>query len=157
MATPAHNPAGQGQSAFTLVELLVAIAIVGLLMAVTVPGSIRMYESMQYRQAVRGVLTTLGNARHQAVDKGRPQDVVFDPQQRQISFAGETQQLPDGFEISVTTAREVNRQNQGVIRFYPQGGSTGGDVDLVAPTGRGVRISVDWLMGGVTQDSYDAN
>ena len=37
MATPAHNPAGQGQSAFTLVELLVAIAIVGLLMAVTVP------------------------------------------------------------------------------------------------------------------------
>ena len=37
MATPAHNPAGQGQSAFTLVELLVAIAIVGLLMSLVGP------------------------------------------------------------------------------------------------------------------------
>ena len=62
----------QTSRGFTLVELLVAIAIVGLLMAVSVPGSIRMYESMQYRQAVRGVISTLAEARQQAVDRGGP-------------------------------------------------------------------------------------
>ncbi len=147
----------RGQSAFTLVELMVAIAIVGLLMAVTVPGSIRMYESIQYRQAVRDVLTTLANARQLAVDRGRPQDVAFDPERGQVSLGEDTQQLPDGFQMSVTTASEVNRQSLGVIRFYPEGSSTGGDVDIASPTGRGVRISVDWLMGGVSQSSYEAN
>ena len=145
------------QCAFTLVEMMVAIAIVGLLMAVTVPGSIRMYESIQYRQVVRDVLTTLGSARHLAVDRGRAQDVAFDPDRRQVSLGDDIQQLPDGFELTVTTASEVNRQNVGVIRFYPEGSSTGGDVDIASPTGRGVRISVDWLMGGVSQSSYEAN
>lgn len=145
------------QCAFTLVEMMVAIAIVGLLMAVTVPGSIRMYESIQYRQVVRDVLTTLGSARQLAVDRGRAQDVAFDPDRRQVSLGDDIQQLPDGFELTVTTASEVNRQNVGVIRFYPEGSSTGGDVDIASPTGRGVRISVDWLMGGVSQSSYEAN
>ena len=145
------------QYAFTLVEMMVAIAIVGLLMAVTVPGSIRMYESIQYRQVVRDVLTTLGSARQLAVDRGRAQDVAFDPDRRQVSLGDDIQQLPDGFELTVTTASEVNRQNVGVIRFYPEGSSTGGDVDIASPTGRGVRISVDWLMGGVSQSSYEAN
>ena len=145
------------QCAFTLVEMMVAMAIVGLLMAVTVPGSIRMYESIQYRQVVRDVLTTLGSARQLAVDRGRAQDVAFDPDRRQVSLGDDIQQLPDGFELTVTTASEVNRQNVGVIRFYPEGSSTGGDVDIASPTGRGVRISVDWLMGGVSQSSYEAN
>ncbi|RLQ23682.1 prepilin-type N-terminal cleavage/methylation domain-containing protein [Seongchinamella sediminis] len=147
----------RGQRAFTLVEIMVAIAIVGLLLAVAVPGSMRMYQSIQYRQAVRDVLTTLADARHQAVDKGRAQDVAFDPQRRQVSFAGDTRQLPEGFQLTVTTASEVNRDGLGLIRFYPEGSSTGGDVDIAAPTGRGVRISVDWLMGGVSQSSYDAD
>ena len=82
--------------------------------------------------------------------------MVFDPAYRLIRYADE-QQLPDGFEISVTTASEVNRQDLGVIRFYPEGNSTGGDVDISSPTGRGVRISVDWLMGSISQQSYDAD
>jgi general secretion pathway protein H len=147
----------RAQSAFTMVELLVAIAIVGLLMAVTVPGTMRFYESMQYRQAVRDVLTTLGQARHQAMDKGQAQDVGFDPGQGRIQYQDDTLQLPKGFELTVTTAGEVNRDNIGVIRFYPEGGSTGGDIDVESPLGRGVRISVDWLMGSVSQEAYDVN
>ena len=145
------------QSGFTMVELLVAIAIVGLLMAVAVPGSVRFYQSMQYRQAVRDVLTTLGEARHQAMDKGQAQDVGFDPDELKIQYQEDLLQLPKGFELTVTTASEVNRENLGVVRFYPEGGSTGGDIDVVSPSGRGVRISVDWLMGSVSQEAYDVN
>lgn len=141
---------------FTMVELLVAIAIVGMLMAVTVPGSIRFYESMQYRQSVRDVLTTLGTARHRAIDLGQIQDVQIDPFSKQLILNDEVSQLPSGIELSVTTAAEVNRVGRAVIRFYPQGGSSGGDIVIETPArSRGVKISVDWLMGGASQASYD--
>jgi len=157
MTACAQHPIRRPQPGFTMVELLVAIAIVGLLMAVTVPGSMRFYQSIQYRQAVRDVLTTLGQARHQAMDKGQAQNVGFDAERGQIQFYDEVVQLPKGFEMTVTTASEVNQQNLGVIRFYPEGGSTGGDIDVTSPRGRGVRISVDWLMGSVSQEAYDVN
>lgn len=144
------------QSAFTLIELMVAIAIVALLMAVTVPASLRFYESIQYRQAVRDVLATLGSARQRAMDKGKSQDVTFDSAERRIALGEDAQQLPDGFELRVTTAGEVNRGSLGVIRFYPEGSSTGGDIEIESPTGRGVLITVDWLMGGVRQVSHEA-
>ena len=157
MTACAQQPIRRPQPGFTMVELLVAIAIVGLLMAVTVPGSMRFYQSIQYRQAVRDVLTTLGQARHQAMDKGQAQNVGFDAERGQIQFYDDVVQLPKGFEMTVTTASEVNQQNLGVIRFYPEGGSTGGDIDVTSPRGRGVRISVDWLMGSVSQEAYDGN
>ena len=46
----------KNHSGFTIVELLIAITIVGVVMAASVPASIRFYESMQYRQAIRGVI-----------------------------------------------------------------------------------------------------
>jgi general secretion pathway protein H len=145
----------QPQRAFTLVELMVAMAVVGLLLAVTVPGSMRFYQSIQYRQAVRDVLSTLGSARQQAMDQGRAQDVLFSPENASIEYRGEVQQLPRGFAMQLTTASEVNQGAVGVIRFYPQGSSTGGDIAIRSPVGRGVRITVDWLMGGVSQVSDD--
>lgn len=133
------------------------MTIVGLLLAVSVPGSAHLYHSMQYRAALRNVITTLAQARQEAIDRGRAQDVEFDTARRQIVLNDETLQLPESFQLGVTTAAEVNRQDAGVIRFYPEGGSTGGDIDIRTPTGRGVRITVDWLMGGVSQETYDAD
>lgn len=151
----ASNSLTEAQPGFTMVELLVAIAIVGLLMAVSVPGSIKLYESIQYRQVVRDVLTLLGTARQRAVDRGRTQDVSFDLTTNTVALGEDRQQLPDDFSLSLTTAREVNRERMGIIRFYPEGGSSGGDVIIESSNGRGVMITVDWLMGGITQVSRD--
>lgn len=142
---------------FSLLELLVAIGIAAMLLAVSVPGGLRFYESMQYRQAVRDVLTMLGSAREQSINLGKPQDVSFDPLQGQISYARDTIALPEDFNLTITSAAEVNRERLGVIRFYPEGGSSGGDVSLESPSGRGVIISVDWLMGAVSQETYDVD
>lgn len=139
---------------FTMVELLVAIAVVGLVLAAVIPQTSRFYESMQYRQAVRTVLATLGSARLQAVHSGKAQDVTLDPAARVLGFQGKTRHLPDRISIRMRTAVEVNRGSVGVIRFYPEGGASGGDIDIQSPSGPGVTITVDWLMGGVTQESY---
>lgn len=139
---------------FTLIELLAAITIVGLVLAASIPASIRFFESMQYRQAVREVITLLGSARHQAVSRGRAQDVIIDPATRLLTFNDKRKQLPDGLSLTVHSAREVNRERAGVIRFYPEGGSSGGSIDIARPGADGVRISVDWLVGRVSQEPY---
>jgi len=141
---------------FTMLELLVAISIVGLVLAVAVPSSVRFYESMQYRQAVRDVVTTLASARYMAINTGRAQDVAVDPVGNTIALKGKTTRIPEGFNLAVHSARELNRERTGVIRFYPEGGSSGGGVDMVRGDGSGVRISVDWLVGRVSQETYVA-
>ena len=113
MATPAHNPAGQGQSAFTLVELLVAIAIVGLLMAVTVPGSIRMYESMQYRQAVRDVLTTLPGVGRKTAN------VVMNCAFGAETFAVDTHIFRVGNRTGIAPGKDVNAVERAIEDHIP--------------------------------------
>jgi general secretion pathway protein H len=152
------EPSGRSRRrGFTMLELLAAITIVGLLLAVTVPASFRFYESMQYRQAVRDVITALASARYSAVNSGRAQDVAVDPAANTIEVNGERTRLPDAVSLTVQSARELNRDRRGVIRFYPEGGSSGGDIDLEQAGGRGVRVSVDWLVGRVSQESYAAD
>jgi len=140
-----------------MLELIVAISIAGLLLAVAVPASYRFYESMQYRQAVREVVTSLASARYRAVNSGLAQDVAIDPFANTVAFGGELTELPAGLKLVVQAAGELNSERAGVIRFYPEGGSSGGGIDLERDDGSGVRISVDWLMGRVTQEAYALN
>jgi general secretion pathway protein H len=150
------SPRRRGKG-FTILELLVAVSIVGLLIAVAVPASVRFYDSIQYRQAVRDVVTTLASARYSAVSSGVAQDVALDPGNNSIAFNDHRTVLPDAVNMVVHSARELNVDRAGVIRFYPEGGSSGGDIDLDRADGKVVRISVDWLMGGVRQETYVAN
>ena len=148
-----HKP----EDGFTLLELLAAITIVGILLAVSVPASIKFYESVQYRQAIRDTITLLASARHKAVTSGKAQDVVINPEQRSVTFGKEVNRLPGEVQVAVTSAREVNRENEGVIRFYPEGGSSGGGIDIERPGVGGISIQVDWLVGRVTHEAYDVN
>lgn len=131
------------------------MAIVGLLLVAAVPASIKFYENIQYRQGVRDVVTLLGTARQVAIDRGRAQDVSFDPATNTVALGSDKRELPRAWSLSVTTASEANRQNAGIIRFYPEGGSSGGDVVIANASGAGVMISVDWLMGSIRQVAVD--
>ena len=137
-----------------MVELLAAITIVGLLLAVSVPASMRFYDSIQYRQSIRDVITLLGSARYQAVNTGVAQDVVINTRSLELHLNEDSRTLPAGINLVVHTAKEVNRQDEGVIRFYPEGGSSGGDIDIERPGADGVRVSVDWLIGSVSHKAY---
>jgi general secretion pathway protein H len=142
---------------FTIVELIAAITIGAIMMALVVPASMKMYETMQYRGAVKDAVTLLASARYKAIDSGRAQDVRVIPDQRELRFNDNTKKLPASVKVSVTSAGELNEQGVGVIRFYPEGGSSGGGIDIERETGSGVRISVDWLIGRVFQERYSSD
>ncbi len=139
---------------FTILELLIAISIVGMVMAVSVPASARFYQSIKYREAIKDVITTLASARYRAVNTGEAQDVSINPETNVMRFNTTHRQIPENLNVAVHSSRELNRDDEGVIRFYPEGGSSGGDIDLERPDGSGIKISIDWLMGRVTQETY---
>lgn len=63
--------------AFTLVELLVVVAIIILGTILLLPAFARIIESVSYSSAVNSVSATLANARAQAIRNGRHTGVVF--------------------------------------------------------------------------------
>ena len=134
---------------FTLVEIVAAITVVGLILAVAVPQSIKFYESMQFRAAVRETVTLLNSARHAALAKGVSQDVLIAPHEGWVRFGDEVATFDREVELAVHSAKEVNRDSLGVIRFYPDGGASGGGVDIQRPNGDVIAIAVDWLVGRV--------
>jgi general secretion pathway protein H len=139
---------------FTILELLAAITIVGVVLAVSVPSTARFYESLKYRGAVRDVISILGSARYSAVSRGRAQDVFFTPRANQVVFNDVVTELPPGVNLVVHSAAALNQNDTGIIRFYPEGGSSGGGVDVELPGAYGVAIKVDWLIGSVSQSRY---
>ena len=94
--------------------------------------------------------------RTQAILKKTEQVFLVDTEERTYQAAeSEVKQLPEGMEVELNTARsELTSETAGGIRFYPDGGSTGGNVRLEA-NGRIYRINVAWLTGEASVERPD--
>lgn len=142
---------------FTLLELLVVIAVAALLVSV-VPASIsKLHEASQYRDTVRSILVDLRQAHVQAMMRGKSVTFSVDLQNRVYGIVGITQRkIPDSLELRTTTADDLSLKTaKSDIVFFPEGGSTGGSLLLLRQSGAGVRIKVDWLLGQVAQESSE--
>lgn len=150
-----RTPVTRHQRGFTLIELLVVLAIGSLLVGLVPPAFDRLRDVSQYRDTVRAMVVDLRQARQQAIAYG--QVVVFrvDLSDRQFGIEGRPfKTLPTSLEVKTTVgSKELpDNKQQAAIAFMPDGGSTGGTIELVRHSGAGVRIRIDWLFGQVTQE-----
>lgn len=156
MPTSATSPERlPGQGGFTLIELLVVLAIGAMLIGLVPMAFSKLQEGSQYRDTVRTLVTGLRQARQQAVTTGRIVVYQIDLNQRQFGLQGQPQQpLPSHLEIKTLVGQldAVPVNGMALITFLPEGGSTGGSIELARPSGGGVRIRVDWLLGQITQE-----
>jgi general secretion pathway protein H len=133
--------------------MMVALAIAGLLVGLAAPITARLYDSMIYRSAVSDLVSGLAAARYKAIQSGSPVDLVMEPDARRFRLAQqEWKSLPEALRFSMVAAQELSPETgQGAIRFYPDGSASGGSIEILRPTGAGVALEVDWLMGSVAQ------
>jgi general secretion pathway protein H len=133
---------------FTLVELVVVLVIVSLMLALVGTSISRNVSGAEMRTAARKVAATLRYTRTQAILTKSEQVFLVDTESRSYQAPGRAlQELPEGMNVELNTARsELTSETVGGIRFYPDGGSTGGNVRLEA-NGRVYQVNVAWLTG----------
>jgi len=136
------------QRGFTLVELLVVLMIAALAMTLVGTSISRSVSGAEMRQAANKVAASLRYTRTRAILTKAEQVFLLDTESRRYTAADrEPVVLPEGMNVELNTARsELTSETAGGIRFYPDGGSTGGNVRLEA-NGRVYRVNVAWLTG----------
>jgi general secretion pathway protein H len=142
-------------SGFTLLELLVVMAIGSLLVALMPTAMGKLRDTSQYRDTVRAIVVDLKLAKHQALSYGRVVVFQIDLANRKFGVVGQSfTPIPDSLEVKATVGTDsiADQTQQANISFMPEGGSSGGTVELVRHSGAGMRIRVDWLFGQITQD-----
>jgi general secretion pathway protein H len=138
----------RSQHGFTLVELMVVMVVVALVMGLVATSLSRSISGAEARQTARKMTAALRYTRTQAILAKNEQVFTVDVENRRYEAPGRKPvQLPKGVEIQLTTARsEMTEENVGGIRFFPDGGSTGGRIDLLV-NDREYTVNVAWLTG----------
>jgi prepilin-type N-terminal cleavage/methylation domain-containing protein len=120
---------------YTLVELLIVLAIMGLLAMVAAPLLSGPTERLQATAATRFLAERLRAARELAVDKGTTQRIVVGrslaPRGTKLLFHGPL-------------------RNE--IDFFPDGSTSGGTIVVVTSGGTRHRVRVQWPAGQIAID-----
>jgi general secretion pathway protein H len=133
---------------FTLVEIMVVMVIIALIMGLVGTSMSRSISGAEARAASQKLVASLRYTRARAIIDKKEQVFLVDTDNRSYQAPGRKQiTLPGGVDVTVTTARsEITSEDVAGIRFFPDGGSTGGHIELTVNE-REYRVNVAWLTG----------
>jgi len=136
---------------FTLLELVVVLALATLLIALVPPLISSAIPGVELKSSARLVASGLRLAREEAIRTGREVAFTLNLEDRSYQVEGPFRfiSLPKGLDLKLIAAEsEMQNDQLGSIRFFADGGSTGGRV-ILARNGSGWQVGTQWLTGRV--------
>ncbi len=156
--------------AFTLVELIVVVAIMGMGLSIFLGINYRQREAFRWRANLRELHVFLKVARSYAVLERRRNDCCYNPEQRSFSerLRGKGVELASGVEFVLSDEQqalfEIEKSKSEVaagevelgeveaeivmVTFYADGGASGDPLEIISGR-RGAFLEVDLLTGAV--------
>lgn len=141
---------------FTLVELIVVMVIIALIMGMVAASMSRSISGAEARSATRELVASLRYTRARAILDKTEQVFQVNTEERSYQAPGRKEvELPEGVDITITTARsEITAEDVAGIRFFPDGGSTGGHIELTVNE-RDYRVNISWLTGETRMEKVE--
>jgi len=145
--------------AFTLIEIMVVVAIIGLIASMGVPAMLKAMQKEGMRKALSDVEDVFFTARQRAIYSRQKTAVLFLPSERTFSVEGggagglnngkvSSATLPDGVELAMLDIFRMDFSGSEWARvfFYPDGTS---DEVVIVLMGRGEsrKITLDYATG----------
>ncbi|MFY0736039.1 prepilin-type N-terminal cleavage/methylation domain-containing protein [Aurantimonas sp. NFXS3] len=117
---------------FSLLEVVFALAIASLMVVVALPHALPMKGLGDLRRAASGIATVLLIDRHGAARTGTWVDTALDLSSGVVSSGLQPTSIhvPDGIVLELGQADRMIRDGTAVIRFAPDGRSSGGVLTL---------------------------
>lgn len=154
---PKQPPILATAKAFSLLELLIVMTLIGLITAVIAPNFGRSLPSLQARSSVNKIAAILRYARSQAVARQQVAQVMFDIPEHRVALltnptaskaGNETYLVPKNITMHPSDPGLTAEPNGSfTINFYPGGNSSGGKVTIAGESGRPYQIKVDFITG----------
>jgi general secretion pathway protein H len=132
---------------FTLIEVMAVMLIIALtasLVMATLPGTGR----TKLRAVTLETAALLRRERLGAILTGRDREVLLEGRHL-IGQGGSVVDIPSDVVLQVLGAEDLWRARQSIIRFHPDGASSGAALRLSRDEAR-YEIRVNWFTGGVT-------
>lgn len=153
--------------AFTLVEMMIVLALAALFMAIGIPQFMKSLNKEGFRKATSDLMEGFAAARSKAILSGATAELVINPKTMSLSVTGggvseEMQgkgqkietvsfsaQLPTGvyFEILGVNSVELQEAEDVHVRFFANGTSDEFDAILRGPSGEMRRITLEVITG----------
>lgn len=126
LRTNGHRSTATG---FSLLEMMVVVAIIGIIMAVALPSMRDLLANQRTKSTALDVLTTVMFAKGEAIKRGT-----------EISIKAPSDDLNDGWCVIFGTAADCDPASPGTGVMYVQAPNRNLDIAWVAPT-TGTRIT----------------
>ena len=136
---------------FTLIEILVVFVILALVLAIVPPLLPNVIASSQAKTATRELAANLKKTRGLAISRQHEMTLSLNVKNKTYTLDKKSKKLTlsDSSSLSIITARsEQLSENEGRIRFFPDGSSTGGKIKLTHAK-KEYLIDVNWLTGNI--------
>lgn len=141
------------ESGFTLLEVLVVLAIVGICIALLPPLTRSQNERTNLRSAVSVITAEIKASRQLAIREQREISLVFDTAENSFRQQpnGRPRHLPRDTTAQMEPLAVGDITVVPAITFYPDGTSSGGRVSVVSGSSSRT-IAVSWPFGQLTHD-----
>jgi general secretion pathway protein H len=134
------------ESGFTLVEMLVVLAITAVTIAVSLPYARGSGEAQKLEVAAQMLASRLRATQASAMYNNTEVTLVIDLNSG--SILNPTYVFPVGSSLKITTSDTEVFAGNAAIRFFADGGSTGGEIEL--SKGKEVQlVAINWLTGAI--------
>ncbi len=136
---------------FTLLELLIVLAIAAASFAMVGPRVSSGLSTMKLNTAANDMASALRFTRSRAISDTREAEFFLDVERHRYRVTGKHKEyrVPESIHLKLLTAEsEMIGDGQGVIRFFPDGSSTGGRVTLEVGQQKRL-VDVNWLTGQI--------